>query len=71
MPENKQMNKDQEIANAIMGILGRTQVPIYCGSELQVAVDINQWLERIVKAETVLTTESNVEEIKKTKSIKS
>ena len=47
--------KDQEIAQNIIAILGRTNTPIYAGSELQLAVDINQWLARIAEGQVVIT----------------
>jgi len=69
MAEKKEMNKDQEIADAIMGVLGRIPFPIYAGTELQLSVDINQWLDKIVKGEVVLSEANTVTEISKNQSV--
>ena len=45
---------DKKTADSIIGILGRISVPIYAGTELQLALDINKFLASIASGEKIV-----------------
>ena len=54
--------KDQKIADAIIGLLGGVKERLYSG-DLQLAVDINQWLSKIQSGDTALTPKEPDKEV--------
>lgn len=56
------MTKDQNIANSIMKLFGKINVPMSAEADLQLALDMNRWLATIISGEMIVSKKPEKED---------